>query len=616
MRLLQTPRDLSLIFALVLTTASISAASADAGLGEKKTAPLAWSDISGRKYGVADVAKNRATVFVFISTQCPISNLYLPRLFRLGQTYSTKGVGFFLVDSNIEDTAAVLRRYVTERSIAIPVVKDTGTAFADRLDAHVTPEAVVVDSAGVVRYRGRIDDNREPDKVVRQDLKEALDALLEGKSVTRSRTLPFGCAIFRSQPKTKLPNPIVSAVTYAQDVAPILNQNCVVCHRTGEVAPFSLETYQQARTWASQIKDYTTRRIMPPWKAVPGYGEFHDTRYLNEKQIATLARWAGSGAKKGDPKDMPPSPRFPDPAGWTLGSPDMVMQPARDYHLEAEGRDVYRNFVLPVDFKEDRLVSAVEFKPGNRSIVHHIVMYMDLKGDSVKLDGKEKEPGYTVPGIGIGVVNAQWGDVWVPGNSPRPLPKGMAIRIPAGCKLVMQVHYHKTGKPEVDRSQMALYFAKEKVEKVIRTTMMGDMLFRITPGVSRYPVKSTLVAPVDMTLWSIFPHMHMLGKEMKIIATLPDGKVMPLIYIDDWDFNWQATYFYKEPMKLPRGTKIELSAYYDNSESNPHQTAHPPRLVTFGEQTTDEMCFCFFGLTFDREKTATSLPSEKIKGAP
>ena len=217
------------------------------------------------------------------------------------------------------------------------------------------------------------------------------------------------------------------------------------------------------------------------------------------------------------------------------------------------------------------------------------------------------------------MIDAIWGDVWVPGNEPRPLPPGVAIKISAGSKLVMQVHYHKTGKPEVDQSRMALYFAKkEEVRQVIHTTASGSVTFELKPGEPRNEVRGGLlipggVLPADAHLRSIFPHMHMLGKEMKVTATFPDGTKKTLIAINDWDFNWQATYFYKEPIALPKGTKLEVYAVYDNSTSNPRQTSQPPKTVHYGEQTTDEMCFCFYGLTFDKEnesgsKTASAAP--------
>jgi hypothetical protein len=582
---------------LVIAWLTSSAVSAPSGAAAPAAPALSWQDVTGKRYGAADLAGARATVFLFTSTQCPISNRYAPRIVELAKQYQPRGIRFFLVNSNREDSRETVARDAKERGFPFPAVKDTGTALADRLNAQCTPQAIVLDGTGAIRYTGRIDDHQDREQVARQDLREALDALLAGRPVAQARTLPFGCAIFREASTSAPPGGARATVTYARDVARILNDNCVVCHRQGEVAPFALETFEQARVWARQIKEYTARRLMPPWKPVAGFGEFHDARSLTDAQIAALARWAESGAPRGNAREIPAPPRFPAPDAWLLGTPDVVLSAARPYHLAAEGKDVYRNFVLPIEFEEDRFVSAIEFQPDNRRVVHHIVTYIDPTGASTKLDGREEEPGYTVPGVGIGVDRALWGEVWVPGNSPRFLPHGVALRIPKGARLVMQVHYHKTGKPEVDRSRMAIHYAKGKVERQILTIPIGAQEFELKPGSDRQEVRASLTLPVPATLWSIFPHMHMLGREMKVTARLPDGTVKPLVYINDWDFNWQATYFYKEPIDFPPGTRLDLLAVYDNSERNPRQTSHPPRVVRFGEQTTDEMCFAFLGLS-------------------
>jgi thiol-disulfide isomerase/thioredoxin len=586
---------------LAAATGLIAGAPYASPLPEKvpaKAAAIAWRDVNGRSYGPEDVSKSKATVFFFTSTQCPISNIYAPRMNELAKEFGPKGVKFFAVNANREDALAKVQADAKQKGYAFPAVKDNGTALADRLGARVTPETIILDPAGNVRYRGRIDDNKDRTKVIRQDAREALVAVLNGKEVAFPRTLAAGCAIFR-EPLKPAAGVKTAAVTFTRDVAPIFNKSCVSCHRDGEVAPFSLQTYAQARTWASQVKDYTARKLMPPWKAVPGHGDFHDARILTDNEIATIARWADAGAPQGNPKDLPPAPQFPSPDEWSLGKPDVVLQPSRVYHLEAEGEDVYRNFVMPIDFEKDTYLSAMEFKPGNRAVVHHMVAYIDKKAASVKMDGKEKEPGYSSGGIGIGVLDAEWGEVWVPGRTPRLLPDGVVIKIPKGSKLVVQVHYHKNGAPQTDLSKTALYYAKGKVEKPVITVPVANAWFVLKPGETRQEVKGSLTIPADITLRTIFPHMHLLGKEMKVTATLPDGTKMPLIYVNDWDFNWQETYEYKQPLKLPKGTKIDMVAVYDNSESNPHQLLNPPREIRFGEGTTDEMCFAFLGFTFD-----------------
>ncbi len=575
---------------------------------EASGSPLAtttWKDLSGRTWRAGDLAASKANVFLFVSTECPVSNLYTPRITEIAKSYSPKGANFFLVDSNREDSAGALRKYAASRGIAFPVVRDDKLTLADNLIADHTPEAIVLDAQGMVRYRGRIDDSRDRTRIIRHDLQEAIEAMLAGKPVARPRTLAVGCTIFRDRP-TAQAAPMLASVTYARDVAPILFANCVVCHRSGEAAPFALETYQQAKTWAAQIRDYTARRQMPPSKAVRGYGDFCDQRRLTDAQIAALAKWASSGMPTGDLKSVPSLPKFAPPGEWLLGKPDVIMQPDRTYHVAAEGNDVYREFVMQQVFDEDKFISSLEFQPENRAVVHHIVLYFDPTGKAAQMDGKEKEPGYSVSGAGIGVFGEQFVQAWVPGGTPYALPKGTAYRLRKGTRIVIQVHYHKDGKVEEDRSRVSVRFAdRSQVEKELRTAALINPIFQLKPGDSHTEVKCGLTLPIDATIWSVFPHMHLLGREMKLTAKLPDGTDKPLVWVSDWDFNWQETYRYKEPVHLPKGTHISLLAIYDNSEHNPRQPTHPPALVTWGEQTTDEMCIGFLQFTVDTEKLAT-----------
>lgn len=589
--------------------------------------PIAWADLSGKRYSLEEVAKHPAAVFFFVSSQCPISNLYTVRMTEIERDYRAKGVACFVVDSNAEDTPSLLRRYARERSIAFPVVKDSGTALADALAASRTPEAIILDSAALVRYRGRIDDNQDRTKVSRSDVREALDDILAGRPVRKPRTTSFGCAIFRDHGKsstTQRPGfpsrgtassekgDLTTRLTFSKDVAPILNRHCVACHRPGDVAPFALQTYQQAKTWSAQIKDYTGRKLMPPWKAVAGYGDFQDAHHMSDAEIQTIAAWVDAGAPEGNTRDLPARPKLLPPDEWALGKPDMVVMASRPYHLAAEGPDVYRNFVLPVEFKEDTYLSGIEFKPDNRAVVHHISANLDPTGKSAEMDGKETEPGYSVPsGVGIGVQEWSVLDGWAPGNTSSLLPAGTALRIPAGSRLVLQVHYHRDGKPEVDQTKLGLHFARGRVEKSRKMLGVDNRTFVLKPGADGQKLAGTFNVFADCHAWMIIPHMHLLGREMKVTATLPDGTRKPMVWVNDWDFNWQESYRYKEPLTLPKGTKVEMEATFDNSERNPRQPTHPPKEVRYGVQTTDEMCICLFFVTMDAE----NLNIEKPTGA-
>jgi hypothetical protein len=342
---------------------------------------------------------------------------------------------------------------------------------------------------------------------------------------------------------------------------------------------------------------------MPPWKPASGYGEFRDEPKIRlaGRELATLASWADAGAPLGDAKQIPPARHFTD--GWQLGQPDAVLMPAKPYQLAASGDDVYRNFVIKTSFPEDRYVSAVEVRPGNRAVVHHVINYLDGLGAAAKLDGKDNDgqPGYTTFG-GPGFLPTGSLGGWAPGNDPYFLPDGVAMKLPKGANIVLQVHYHRDGKPETDLTKVGLHFVRKPVDKQIYYPFAINAWFQIPPNASRHEVRATAVIGEDSHALSVIPHMHLLGREMKLQAKLPDGTEKPLVWIKDWDFNWQATYYFKEPIALPKGTKIELLAYYDNSAGNPR---NPPgnrtRTITWGEQTTDEMCIAFIGVTHDAE---------------
>ena len=387
-------------------------------------------------------------------------------------------------------------------------------------------------------------------------------------------------------------------VTFAKHIAPILNQNCASCHRPGEVAPFSLLTYEDAKKRAKQLAVVTHSKYMPPWKAEAGFGQFVDERRLTTEQIALIKEWADSGAPLGSPADLPQTPKFP--AGWTLGEPDVVIQPSDSYTLAAEGKDVYQCFVVPTNYSEDRYISAIEVRPENRSVVHHVIAFLDSSGKARELDARSSEPGYASFG-GVGFLPSGSLGGWAPGNLPRHLPDGVGMLLPKGSDIVLQVHYHKSGKAEKDRTKVGLYFSKKPVDKQLRIVPVIGFMLNIPPGDPNYTVRASLPMVVDSTVLQVMPHMHLLGREMTVKAVLPDGSEKPMVKVPDWDFNWQTTYTFKEPMKLPRGSRVDLVARYDNSEKNPRNPNSPPKRVGWGEETGDEMCIAFLFGTIDAE---------------
>jgi mono/diheme cytochrome c family protein len=388
------------------------------------------------------------------------------------------------------------------------------------------------------------------------------------------------------------------APTYSKHVAPILWKNCAGCHRPGEVGPFSLLTYEDAAKRADFLVEVTGDRRMPPWKAEPNFGNFHDSRTLSEADLATLKQWAAAGAPEGDKADLPAPPKFVD--GWQNGEPDLVLEMPEEFEVPADGPDIYQCFVLPIPTTEHRTVAVAEFRPGNRSVVHHAIMFLDGNGAARAKDAASPdEQGYRSFG-GPGILPTGGLGSWAPGSNPRKLPKGMGKFLRHGSDMVLQIHYHPNGKPQRDRSKVGIYFTKEPATTLVGGLALMNTKIAIPPGEKNYKVtaKSEPMA-ADVYLLGLGPHMHLLGRQMKITADTPKGETIPLIWIKDWDFNWQLGYGYSAPVKLPQGSVIHIEATYDNSEDNPHNPSSPPKLVTWGEETTDEMCICSFLLFTD-----------------
>lgn len=402
---------------------------------------------------------------------------------------------------------------------------------------------------------------------------------------------------------TPAPNlaPEPANATYADNVAKILNDHCVDCHRPGEVAPFSLVGYDEAAKRAPMIAYVVDAKRMPPWKPVHGFGEFLDENRLTPEEVATLKQWAADKAPRGDASNEPPAPKFAS-AGWTLGEPDLVLSASKAFKLPAEGQDIYRNFVLKTNYKDTQWVRAMDVRPGNNAVVHHVIAFVDEKNRSHGLEERTQDgqDGYsTFGGPGFNPDSSFGG--WAPGLRARSTSPGTAFRLAPGATVVMQVHYHLSGKPEADQTRLGLYFAKEPVAQEMRLAWMANPLFRIPAGAKNHEVKLNFPIPADVTMHAVMPHMHLLGRDMKAEAVLPNGETRPLVWIDDWDFNWQMNYVLKQPLKLPRGSSVRVVGHYDNTDANPNQPNNPPKAITWGEETTDEM-FLFIGAyTVDAE---------------
>lgn len=395
--------------------------------------------------------------------------------------------------------------------------------------------------------------------------------------------------------------------TFDKEVVRIAQAHCQTCHHPGDIAPFSLMTWADAHTQAANMKFMTQTHQMPPWKPAEGCGVFDNPRVLSQDEIDTIARWADGGAPEGNPADLPAPLNFS--SGWALGQPDLVLKNPQPYTPPVSG-DMYRCFTLPTNLTADQYVAAIDVHPGDPQTVHHVLAFIDTNGSSQALDDADPAPGYQCfggPGFTITNVNAASLGGWAPGARPVTLPDGVAMSLPANSRVVLQVHYHPhTAAVHPDQTEIGIYFAKSKPSKLLRILPLMNTTFTIPPGDPNYRVTADFTVPiVNAHAWLIAPHMHLLGRKMHVDATLPDGRNECLINIDDWDFNWQGMYRYHDPIAIPAGTRLSLEAFYDNSSANWRNPNSPPKPVSWGEATTDEMCIAFIGFTIDSENLAS-----------
>jgi tetratricopeptide (TPR) repeat protein/mono/diheme cytochrome c family protein len=406
-------------------------------------------------------------------------------------------------------------------------------------------------------------------------------------------------------------------VTFSRDIAPIVFKSCAVCHRPGGSAGFSLLSYRDIRPRAREIVEMTARRIMPPWQPEAGFGHFAGERRLTDAQIALFQEWLKQGMLEGTPSDLPSVPDWGN--GWEFGEPDLIVK-LPTFSVEATGPDVFRNFVIPIT--QDRFVKAWEFRPGNSRVVHHATMQLDPTPSSRQMDDRDPRPGYE----GLIALAARFPDGffldWAPGHGGDTAVEGTAWPLHSGSDLVVTLHLRPDGEHETVTPSLGLYFAKEAPSRLPVMLRLAREDLDIAPGQRQFQAIDSYVLPVDVDAYTVQPHAHYLAREMKGFATLPDGKTVWLVYIKDWDFNWQDVYHYSSPVFLPAGTRVTMEYTYDNSVYNRKNPSRPPVRVTYGQQTSDEMAELWFQVVprrpQDRQALMKSLHDkvlpEEIKG--
>jgi peroxiredoxin/mono/diheme cytochrome c family protein len=484
------------------------------------TTDLTLHDYLGAKRSLSEWNDKDALVLVFIGADCPVSKHYGSRLAQLAEQYDDKNVQFLGIDSNRQDSLADVERYAREYKIEFPILKDPGNKVADQFAAERMSEVFLLDRDRGSRYRGRIDDQfgvgYARGQASQNYLASALDEVLAGKPVTTSAVPAVGCVIGRVQRDAP-----TGDITYTKSISPLLSEHCVRCHRSGEVAPFALTSYDEVAGWGDTIVEVIRDDRMPPWHANPAHGHFSNDARLPSAAKETISAWVKNGMPEGNPQDLPPARSFVD--GWQISKPELIVEMPAAYDVPARGVVPYQHFDVGKTFEKDTWIRAAEARPGNRAVVHHLILFYTL-------------PGQARPRGEDALSNAI--ATFAPGMPSMDLPSGYAMRVPAGSRLVMQAHYTPNGSPQSDRSTAALVFAEpEDVKHELTIKAAMNFRFRIPPGDDNYSVEAVFRVREDSLLYSLMPHMHYRGKSFRFTARYPDGKEEILLDVPRYDFN-------------------------------------------------------------------------------
>ena len=570
-------RELALVIALLTFLGSHAGSAAE-------PLQINWSDLRG--VGDVPVSPRDAQfrVVCFLGSECPLAKLYGPRLNTLTEAFASQGVAFVGVNSNPQDSPADVGRYIQAHGLQFPVVKDADQSLANQFGATRTPEVFVLDASGRVQYHGRIDDQYEAGtsrpQPTQHDLRDALAALIAGRPISQVKTAAVGCLITRIA-RPSATDPAAPAVTFTRDVAPLLNRHCVECHREGEIGPFALTDYDEVVGWSQMILEVIDQKRMPPWHADPRHGKFLGQRTLPAEARATLAAWVAQGMPQGDSDDLPPQPQWI--SGWHLLSPPAAEFAMRDrpFVVPAEGTVEYQYFVVDPQWDKDRWIRAAQVIPGAAAVVHHAIVFV------------RPPDGSHFDGIG-------WLGAYVPGQRTIELPPGHARLIPAGSKLVFQMHYTPNGRETTDITRVGVWFSNDKeVTHEVSTRVALNHDFEIPPHAADHQVEMQLNGfPHNSRLLGATPHMHLRGKSFQLVARRGEQRETQLSF-PHYHFNWQHWYQFESPVDLEAVDSLEMSIRFDNSSANPTNPA-PREYVTWGDQTWQEMAVAFFDVAVPR----------------
>lgn len=563
-----------------------SAVGASSSVGQP-VSDFTLADHRGKEHRLSDYRDQQIVVLAFLGTECPLAKLYGPRLSALSEAYRSRGVAFIGINANAQDSLTEIAAYVRRHEIRFPVLKDIGNRVADKVQAERTPEVFVLDRDRIVRYWGRIDDQfgvgYAREKPTTHDLRDAIDSLLENRSIEQPVVESVGCYIGRVREAQG-----DSEVTYSRDVARVLQKHCQECHREGEIAPFTLTDYDEVSGWAETILEVIENGRMPPWHANPEHGAFANSRQMSDEDKRIIREWVEAGTPEGDPSQLPAPREYV--TGWRLSRlPDQIVGMSRSPYVVPPDETVeYQYFVVDPGLKEDKWVSAAEVIPGNRAVVHHAIVFI-------------RPPGQ-VQREGLG-----WLAAYVPGQSTTKFDQGRAIFVPAGSKFVFQMHYTPIGTEQSDLTKVGLIFADPaKVHERALTMIAIDRDFEIPPRTEDYQVTTWFDRfPKNAKLLALAPHMHLRGKAFRFVLH-DGGQQEVLLDVPAYDFNWQHAYVLETPIELHDGIRIECIAHFDNSEEN-LVNPDPEATVRWGDQTWEEMVVAYFGVAVPKDQEMRDL---------
>jgi mono/diheme cytochrome c family protein len=531
-------------------------------------------DIANRQTNLSTLAGPKGLVVAFTSTSCPVTKRQLSNIAQLEDQFRAKGINFVYVNPIETDLASDASRVSASTGLNGRYIIDTDKSISRVLAPRTTAEVFVFNANQELVYRGAADDQytvtSSLPKPRNQWLLSTLGAVVAGKKPATANVNPSGCAL---EPVTAPP---ATAITYYDAVAPIVQKNCVSCHRQGGIAPFKLDTIADVKAHAAMIKQTVEQGTMPPWQAAPAVGTTKSP-WVNDCSLQpadkeTLLTWLNGPRALGNVAKAPkPLPAITD--GWSLGKPDMVVTMPQPLFVPATGVLPYRVMDAEVNITEDKWVQSVEVVPSAKQVVHHVLIFIRKPGQFSVEDLNER---------------ASFFAAYVPGTSTAAWPEGLAKKLPKGTVLRFQMHYTTNGTAATDQTKLGIRFAAKAPEHEIKVTGASNTRFRIPAGDPNYKVVSSLPIPMDIKMTALMPHMHVRGKAAKYELVMPDGTRKLLLDVPRYDFNWQHTYRYAEPLMVPKNSRLEYTCWFDNSTGNKNNP-DPKREVPWGPQTFDEM---------------------------